>query len=528
MNLIALRWLMWCAALALGLGVWTAVGAEEGDARDAEQLPSPPSGLSLMAYHDRMILSWDDPGDASVTHYKVWRLQANSHPWPDFEPLTLELTSSRQLCTANTLTELSWVIAGGKPPYTLTIEGETVDAEAESHRVNCGALMIDPETEAPLPNQTKSFSASVSDALISTDSAVGHIDVALADALPPPARIRVVPTQESLSFGWWERPDAPKVNGQAHYLARWRESRSSAWTYVTIAHAQANVVPTGLHLPGLAEAASYEAAFASLRHPIESETVGALAWSPIILATTSTVPTGVLVTATHDSLTVSWDRQPTSDFYSVQVHGPSGSMTKKVRRDFDVNWSDSGRHQLVFEHLPADTQYEVEVENLDSSSRPGAGRLITSVTSRTERPPTGWRPLPRGAKNTRTSSTSDTITVSWDQPFADASPAYLLRLYHPERARPRFERVWQSPHTFTFKWLESGLTYRVEIVHLDIIEATRSLSVTTELSSSSRAKATSEQARIPGEIPFPFWPRPRPQFAWPMAFNNYLRMTTDA
>ena len=43
-------------------------------------------------------------------------------------PLTLALTSSRELCTANTLTELSWQIAGGQPPYTLTIDGETVAA----------------------------------------------------------------------------------------------------------------------------------------------------------------------------------------------------------------------------------------------------------------------------------------------------------------------------------------------------------------------------------------------------------------
>ena len=60
------------------------------------------------------------------------------------DPLTLELTSSRDLCTANTLTELSWTIAGGRPPYTLSIDGETVDAESESYRVNCGAIPADP------------------------------------------------------------------------------------------------------------------------------------------------------------------------------------------------------------------------------------------------------------------------------------------------------------------------------------------------------------------------------------------------
>ena len=71
------------------------------------------------------------------------------------DPLTLELTSSRDLCTANTLTELSWTIAGGRPPYTLTIDGETVDANAESHRANCGAIPTDPLSGDPLPGPTK-------------------------------------------------------------------------------------------------------------------------------------------------------------------------------------------------------------------------------------------------------------------------------------------------------------------------------------------------------------------------------------
>ena len=103
-----------------------------------------------------------------------------------YPPLILELTSSRQLCTANTLTELTWEITGGKPPYTLTIDGQAVDPEAESHRVNCGPLTIDPGTEEPLPNQTKTFSATVIDsqATAATES-VNLMLPLVAPSLPP-------------------------------------------------------------------------------------------------------------------------------------------------------------------------------------------------------------------------------------------------------------------------------------------------------------------------------------------------------
>ena len=110
------------------------------------------------------------------------------------DPLTLELTSSRELCTANTLTELSWTISGGRPPYTLTIDGETVDADAESHRVNCGAIPADPMGPVPgtLPNQPRR-SAPVTDSQATPVTATDAVQVELAEALPAP--IATVVTQ---------------------------------------------------------------------------------------------------------------------------------------------------------------------------------------------------------------------------------------------------------------------------------------------------------------------------------------------
>ena len=79
------------------------------------------------------------------------------------DPLTLALASTSELCTANTLAELSWTISGGKAPYTLTIDGETVNARAEFHDVNCGPLKLEPLTSEPLIDQFKTFQALVND-----------------------------------------------------------------------------------------------------------------------------------------------------------------------------------------------------------------------------------------------------------------------------------------------------------------------------------------------------------------------------
>ena len=85
--------------------------------------------------------------------------------------LALALESSRELCTAGTLTEISWQISGGSAPYALSIEDSAVDVSAENLRINCGALPTDPLTGELIARQTKTFHASVSDSRGVTTSA---------------------------------------------------------------------------------------------------------------------------------------------------------------------------------------------------------------------------------------------------------------------------------------------------------------------------------------------------------------------
>ena len=94
---------------------------------------------------------------------------------PAFPPLNLELESSRELCTAGTLTEVSWKISGGVPPYSLTIEGAAVDAQADNIRINCGALPYDPRTGELAASRTKTFRGSLRDSRGVTASATAPV-----------------------------------------------------------------------------------------------------------------------------------------------------------------------------------------------------------------------------------------------------------------------------------------------------------------------------------------------------------------
>ena len=62
------------AAAALAGPVW----AQDGS------VPDQPTGLSAAASHDRVELTWDDPGDVSITHYEVLRRDRDVHGTGEF------------------------------------------------------------------------------------------------------------------------------------------------------------------------------------------------------------------------------------------------------------------------------------------------------------------------------------------------------------------------------------------------------------------------------------------------------------
>ena len=157
-------------------------------------------------------------------------------------PLTLELSSSRELCTAATLTELSWEISAGQPPYTPEIDGQTVDPEKESHSVNCAPIAVDSLTDEPLLNQTKMFSAVVKDSQTYPDASSIKVSFELTQALPAPVVQGVAPFKGYIGLWWFHvlragslSPINPTAEPDARpdsYHKRYRAAGALDWSIV--------------------------------------------------------------------------------------------------------------------------------------------------------------------------------------------------------------------------------------------------------------------------------------------------------
>ena len=447
------------------------------------------------------------------------------------DPLALALASSSELCTANTLAELSWTISGGKAPYTLTIDGETVDPEADSHRVNCGSLMIDPFTQDPLPNQTRTFSAVASDSQSPTVTVTETVTLDLALALPAVGgKPRASASIDLVGFKWNEIPVPPECASEACFGIRWRQVGATDWNYEPYSYKSRHVRDSYVShtVTDLQEAVAYEGSVAAIRDWIELETPEALNWNEAIQATTITYPSGLIATATHDSVTVQWDRQPTFTTHSIYLYGPDGGLGNHIWSEDSPKLVDkeSGYHRVVFRNLPPGTEFKVMVKmRMSSHSRPGRSARTTITTMAA---PPGTPETPRGAQNLRATATEDSVTISWDLPFPEPNPEFVVYL---------IDVAWQhsfvryvSGTAFTFDGLPPGREYLIYVRHQSVDAAERQISVTTlEAQSGSRGETLPR-----GELPIPPTEPgavPIPEFVWPHALETPGRwslITEDA
>ena len=107
----------------------------------------------------------------------------------EVEPLALKLFISGAPCAEPTLRELSWIISGGAPPYTLTIDGQTVDTGRWSTGVLCGLLPTDPQPCDPEPKLRQTFRAVVTDSRGVTAEAEQQVAVAKPPRRPKPGAV---------------------------------------------------------------------------------------------------------------------------------------------------------------------------------------------------------------------------------------------------------------------------------------------------------------------------------------------------
>ena len=444
--------------------------------------------------------------------------RADAPPTPDLrraEPwltlavqprFSLWLTSSRELCTAGTLTEISWQISGGSAPYALSIEDSAVDVSADNVRINCGALSEAEAADAEAALTAKTVTAVVTDSRgVQREAA---LEVARARALPPLAvSADIWPLPEGLGVEW-PGVDVSRCDVGECFAIRWRAAGETAWTIEQFQPTVHIVDELHHYIGGLDRGATYEVAVAAIRDTIESETPGALRWTAPFSGTTLTAPTGLTATATHDTVTLRWDRQPSANFYYVFLNGGDGGLQNHISALNRDAWGDASSvfHEVVFRNLPSDTEFKAIVT---SHYRPEGGPAVqTTATIRTLPAPSGHDELPRGPQNLRATATATSITAMWDPPFSDAPSGYTVRLYHPASARPWVEGVWAPDLTVTFGGLPADTTYRLVVEQHGPVANSAEISVTTTTSSPAVEGTESGSISDPDPPPPPSWPPP--------------------
>ena len=425
----------------------------------------------------------DAPPDAGDPPVERWsadpRLWLALIEWR--QRLRLELESSRELCTAGTLTEISWQISGGTPPYKLQVEGFTVNAEADNIRINCGALSEAEAADEEAALAAKRITAAVTDARGVRREAA--LDVARARALPAPTRLSYGSHFETVLVvvEWSEA--GPNLSADA--VARYRPIGGAEWSYSAVDDSVLTIeTPTGEHI----------ASVAAVRHALEAETPEALNWSEELRFARTVAPQNLVATATHDTVTVAWDKQPyTTQMPSVRLTTTSnrdGSLSERV---FEED-GEYGRHEVVFKHVLPDTEYVVTIIMSD------LGTLVpTSTTVRTTAAPAGWVPPPRGPQNLRATATRDNITATWEHPHDAVRAPYIVELLDAHSGA-LLNHTWVSTQT---SWtgralngaaLRLGKQYRIRVKLMTFTLPTVEVVVRVPAAQTSASGAQDEDA----------------------------------
>ena len=505
---------------------------------DWEPLPRGPQNLRVTTTHDSIIVRWDPPfpeapywfvSVSTIFNGTAWSVEQRTigtpppegvtlrgdPPWlirpnttysvlvahdgfdgataevsvttPAAPPaLRLTLAAERAECTAGTLNPVTWEITGGAAPYRLTVDGASVDAGAEGAHATCGALP-DYGIWLPVTAAPGTITAVVTDA--TGAPATASAAYTIVPPLPAPVATADVDVMRFSVLIQWRGLTVPASCDvpTGCFAFRTRRAGGTSWEYSWDEHRNAHrgwrpLVRRSVDAGGT----TVEAGIASIRDPIEIETPDALRWSATVQATSLTDISGLTATATHDTVTVRWNRQPSADFWYVGIGGAEvGGGHSKFIMDWEDGWGEptSATHEVTFTDLPPDTEYRVLVEGPEDLYAGPAAAVEATTTVRTAVAPADYTPPLRGPQNLRATATHDTITVRWDHPRTDTEDDYWLRISGPPGRVPigaRDEFVFPPDSAHTYGRLTPGTTYRIRVTHIDITRESAEITVTTK------------------------------------------------
>ena len=402
---------------------------------------------------------------------------AVAHAQQPAEPLTLKLTSSRQLCTAGTLTQVSWIISGGTPPYALMINGEEVAAAAPHALASCGAMVEDDLEWFLGIGRQRHVTAVATDSLGGTATASARLT--LAAALAPPADVQSrsflvwlhTPVPVRFEFGdpqirtRWRAGTPPWQPAARYMLLRWRVQGADRWAYEAPAPVE-RFESEQLHKWSVDESligSVLEIQLAHLRRGIERESPHALSWSPPQLISAAP-PRDIVAKTTHDTITLAWGPNSPGTHYTAALS--AGGSDYHAWGSWSIDAAATCPCEAYFDGLLPDTWYRVHVGFAEGKVAPPRWFEV-----RTEPAPPDWTPDPRLPQNVNAVSVDEGLRIVWEPPLVGPELGYSVcqrpddrPLYpytcHSVAARER-QAIFsmQSP---------AGGTYRIRVAHRSI------------------------------------------------------------
>lgn len=306
------------------------------------------------------------------------------------ELLTLSVNSARETCTLGSVTTLDYSIAGGAPPYQLTVDGRVVEGDSTPGYIPCQPSQVWSPLEADGGDGVQRINVSVSDSTGARAYAIA--EVRLVPPLPQPTYLKVTSsltwTADVNLSAEWGTPYMPGEQRTTDFAIRWRVEGTADWT---IEHRRSpgrpvfrfretwriDASPTGERLV---------VQVAQIRHIHDLQEPDALVWSESALVTTAAAPHELQAEATHDTITLSWGPHAPGLVYVARLQAVKAD---RYTYGLDRRVTTGPLYEARFDDLLPDTLYRVEVR-LDQEDRYRSPLDAHRFEVRTEPAPEGW------------------------------------------------------------------------------------------------------------------------------------------
>ncbi|MCY4617522.1 MAG: hypothetical protein OXD50_03055 [Chloroflexi bacterium] len=384
------------------------------------------------------------------------------------EPLTLTVSSVREICTFGSVTALDYAIDGGQPPYQLRVDGRRVERSSDPNYIPCRPSALWTRLGAPGDEVVQRMIASVSDATGARAFAVAELR--LVPPLPALRHLRVSSGVDGRSAAHvsaeWSVPYLPREQRTEDFAIRWRVAGASEWNVEHHRGEQGPVLSfrTSWTIDAPPTGEQREVQIAQLRHIHDLQAPQALLWSPTALVTTAATPHELQAEATHDAITLRWGPHAPGLRYGARLSavGPGGFDSPR-----GIRVSDGPVFEERFDDLLPDTLYRVEVYlNQESRYRYSSALVQHRFEIRTEQAPAGWRSPSRSPTNITARLIDGELEVTWTPPSTGSRHDTLVCAHPPEyRLLRSCDRVAPGEARVRIplqRWLAGG-TFAIEV-----------------------------------------------------------------